>query len=396
MVTEAFVKLVGRALAGIYNPTVLQVSPLIAQLGLRAEPERSSAVQLRERLRDAIEAMKPDEDVPHNRAEWLSYQVLWQGSIQLRRRYEICQDLGLSRSSYYRFRQQGIKAVATLLWEQRSGVEQADATSDEPAQTEALRIARETPRQWVDIQRLVEGVTSTIQPLCQQRGTRLEVICAPDLPSVLAHMGVLRQVLICLLLETLRHVDEHELGLTVTSHEQMLVWQIRGNWSLADAAKVQLARELVSPYEGSLVIHGDCLSVTLPTAVPKRVLIIDDDADTVRLYETYLCPAGYLVSQAGSLSELESRLAQPHPDLVIVDVLMPQWDGWDVLLRLRAWPETQHIPVVVASVLHEPELALSLGAQGVLQKPISQKQILEMVRSLLDPDSGVAPHPTAL
>ena len=68
---------------------------------------------------------------------------------------------------------------------------------------------------------------------------------------------------------------------------------------------------------------------------------------------------------------------------MLLDVLMPQEDGWDILQSLKTLPETASIPVVICSVLSQPHLALALGAAEVLRKPISEETLLATVKKVL-------------
>lgn len=74
---------------------------------------------------------------------------------------------------------------------------------------------------------------------------------------------------------------------------------------------------------------------------------------------------------------------------------MPGRDGWDFLQALKASPATRTIPVIVCSVLDEPEVALSLGAAAYLQKPIDQRRLLTTLRAVVGPPpadtAGAAP-----
>jgi CheY-like chemotaxis protein len=70
------------------------------------------------------------------------------------------------------------------------------------------------------------------------------------------------------------------------------------------------------------------------------------------------------------------------PDAIILDVMMPDMDGWELLQRLRSLPSTSAIPVIICSVFSDPELAFSLGASAVLSKPVKQADILETLRQL--------------
>jgi DNA-binding response OmpR family regulator len=113
------------------------------------------------------------------------------------------------------------------------------------------------------------------------------------------------------------------------------------------------------------------------------VLILDDDIDLTRLYGVYLRERGYAIRVAANHEELQEQLAQAIPDLIVLDVLMPRWDGWSILQQLRAETETAKVPIVICSVLPQADLALSLGADRVLQKPVSRGQLVETVHELL-------------
>ena len=69
-----------------------------------------------------------------------------------------------------------------------------------------------------------------------------------------------------------------------------------------------------------------------------------------------------------------------HPDAVILDVMMPDMDGWEVLQRLRNHPATQQIAVIICSVFDDPELAYALGASSFLSKPVKREDIIKALR----------------
>jgi CheY-like chemotaxis protein len=70
------------------------------------------------------------------------------------------------------------------------------------------------------------------------------------------------------------------------------------------------------------------------------------------------------------------------PDAIILDVMMPGMDGWEVLQTLRLQPQTSSIPIIVCSVFDDPELAYSLNVSHFLPKPISRDQILRALREV--------------
>jgi signal transduction histidine kinase/DNA-binding response OmpR family regulator/HAMP domain-containing protein len=109
------------------------------------------------------------------------------------------------------------------------------------------------------------------------------------------------------------------------------------------------------------------------------VLCIDDDAEVIDLLRRYLIPEGYSVRGAGS-GEEGIRLAQElRPAVIILDIMMPEKDGWQVLRELKNNPATKDIPVIIHSIIENRPLALSLGALEVIAKPSEPKKVLSVV-----------------
>jgi len=120
---------------------------------------------------------------------------------------------------------------------------------------------------------------------------------------------------------------------------------------------------------------------------PERgphVLVIDDNEKMLQLYERYLASGHLAISTATSAHEAQEHLQKALPDAIIIDVMMRDVDGWDLLQQLRSQPKLQAVPIVVCSVLNEPEMAYALGAQAYLKKPITADDLLATLSRLLD------------
>jgi len=112
------------------------------------------------------------------------------------------------------------------------------------------------------------------------------------------------------------------------------------------------------------------------------VLVIDDNADFIQLIERYLTGTTYRVAGERNPA-LALAAAEKHtPAVILLDVMMPHIDGWEVLGRLRTHPATASIPIMVCTILPQEELALSLGASAYLRKPISQERLLTVLEQL--------------
>jgi len=118
--------------------------------------------------------------------------------------------------------------------------------------------------------------------------------------------------------------------------------------------------------------------------VPKRVLVVDDEPDILSLIEYNLTKEGFEVVTARNGAEALQRTAD-LPDLVMLDVMMPELDGFETCRRLKADPRTAHIPVIfltARSAEVDEIVGLEIGADDFLHKPISPRKLVARVRAL--------------
>ena len=123
--------------------------------------------------------------------------------------------------------------------------------------------------------------------------------------------------------------------------------------------------------------------VSLENSSGKTVLIIDDDPTVSELMKRQLLKEGYKVVIAPNGKE-GIRLARDlNPDVITLDILMPEMDGWSVLRTLKADPKVSNIPVIMASILDEKNKGFSLGAADFLSKPVQKEYLMKSIRNFL-------------
>ena len=114
-----------------------------------------------------------------------------------------------------------------------------------------------------------------------------------------------------------------------------------------------------------------------------RVLVIDDDPDTTTLVTSVLKPNGYVVYRACDGREGLKNAYELHPDLVILDIMMPDIDGWDVCTRLRELSDVPILMLTARSAEADMLRGFGLGADDYMKKPFSSAELEARVQALL-------------
>ena len=125
----------------------------------------------------------------------------------------------------------------------------------------------------------------------------------------------------------------------------------------------------------------------------KKILVVDDEEDILHFLEMVLSEKGYEVVTAAGGHQALTRAQIEHPDLVLLDVMMPQMDGWEVLKLLRADEGTAHIPVAMLSARTEAKdrvHGLQEGAIDYICKPFSLQELLGKIDTALGQDNARA------
>jgi signal transduction histidine kinase/CheY-like chemotaxis protein len=295
----------------------------------------------------------------------------------------------------------------------------------------------------VDLHDTINGVMATTVALVKEKPVKLIQDVAPSLPRVRADSMRVRQVLLNLLANAAKFTDGGTITLRARPVEavgpysgrlepfvEISVIDTGGGIAAEDMPKLfepfsqvdasatrkvggtglglSICRQLVDLHNGRIWAESELgsgstftfiLPVGLPDAAvpqptepesnasdPRRVVLaVDDDPGVVGLYRRYLEPHGYRVIGVNRSSEAITRAAELRPIVVLLDVLMPNIDGWQVLTELKRSDLTRDIPVIMCTLITEPDRAREMGAADYLTKPILEADLLRAVRQVPAP-----------
>lgn len=386
---EEFVEQVKQVLEHLYDFAFLQQHPLARIYDKDGDlSAKTAGRQLRQDLLAVIESLRP-----HDRAHFRSpvarlYNILHQYYVENLTIREVAIELGLSERQAYRDLRRGQERVAAALWDKRlpeapeAGT--APASDDFSFDSELARLKVNFSS--VDLASLAQQASASVERLAHQHEVEIVIHQPPQPITLFTDPGIAHQVLVSVLSYAIQRALPGKVGVEITSNRQYALLTLRFSVQspLGNTTSVITKLAQIINWKITFALQADNMAqVTLHTMPEKTtILIIDDNEGWVelvgRFLEGYNCVVVSPTDQEDSVQQVEDL----NPALVILDVMMPKRDGWEVLQRLRAYPPTARIPIIVCSVFNDPQLAYSLGASAFVAKPTNWKTILETMEQL--------------
>jgi CheY-like chemotaxis protein len=371
------------ALDHLYDHVALEQHPLQQALGLNSRsPSRGRALQ--QHLTGAIAALCPGDDVPSHAAAWRVYRLLTLRYVEGQTSAQVAGQLGIGERQLRRDHTQALAALARSLRPDMA-VDEAEPAEEAAAEDDDLvRIGKAPRGNGADLAATIEGVRLVVARLAAQRQVSLTIDLSAGSPSVLINPVALRQALISTLSCLIDHSAAVRLSVSRRGGAAVLQLLAAGGGPLvASEERLQVGRQLIAMQGGSVSFtpapDGIGVTIELPARPSVTLLVIDDNPDIVRLFQRYIAPIGGRVAGATTAEEALRLARELPPQVIVLDVMMPMQDGWEILQLFRNRPETRALPIIVCSVLKERDLALSLGADSFLPKPVSQAALLAAI-----------------
>jgi CheY-like chemotaxis protein len=333
-----------------------------------------------------IDELNPKGSSPLSK-EWRRHRLLVLRYIETMPPDQIATQLAISRRQFYREHHLAIAALVMLI--------QAQSTVPEsippPEATNALHqelTRMEQHESSADFTETIHGILSVLDKILTASDIDVQVTIPPNIPLLSIGQNILRQVLMGIMGMFVGHYTKGRLSVDVVAHAQIVTIHLQTDPSanIPEAIlmqnNLQAISEMIHFAKGELQLlrHNgagvDGLSLTLPITESYTVLVADDNEDTLALYQRFLSHKQYHVVVTSDATATLSLALKNKPDFIILDLMMPDRDGWDLLQALSNQPETQAIPVIICSVLKQQQLANSLGAAAFLEKPFTEQSLL--------------------
>ena len=406
---DEFVGYLRSSLHYLYDTVHLRRSPLIKLLGLSAEFDQGAALQ--RILTDAIHALKPADDEPPQSTAWRIHDTLSLQYIRQFDRHVVATQLGISERQLRREQRLALEALAQRLWQNLDlglnvnptpavapkqpleNIPQPELENDQALSDELVWLQSPTQEQHAPLGEILRTVYGLAQPLAQQWQVALQINIEAGLADIPLSQLATRNTLLTILSVTIPQASRGEVAVSAARAGLGIEFRITCSRTRQapvldeDDPGMKTARHLATFYGANLSVQqqdtGFAITLRLSPSEQIPILVIDDNTGWDEMLKRYAAGSRYHVVGTHEPRIAHALAEKMQPAVIFLDVMMPEVDGWQVLSELRQEQATSHIPIVVCTVLPLEHLALSLGVNAFLQKPVTQNQFLSTLDKLI-------------
>jgi len=351
---------------------------------------------------EALKSLEPPANTPPAAPARQVYDLLHYRFVQQFTQEETAYRLNVSRRTVNRLQHRATRALAGALWRrsqvagqtvtdlpqiddelplEESLVDAQDVDWQVQMQRELDSLQAKAPNAWCDIQEVIDSVLDFIKPMAPKLGICLTVRSVqPGLVAAI-HPVLLHQVMISTLRRFAPCVTDGQISVYARLEDGNARITLTGSTAADDVLDEQAFTSGIPMSKGISI--ETCLDggqafvwISIPSVGKVTVLVVDDNDDMARFYRDCTLGTRYHITHIAQGSGLFEAVETIDPDVIVLDVMLPDIDGWRLLMRLHEDPATRLIPVIICSVVQEKDLALSLGAAGYLPKPMKPREFV--------------------
>jgi CheY-like chemotaxis protein len=377
-------------LTNLYDYLKLINNPLAQHLSANLTGhERMHAI--RHTMLNAIEDLKSENKSQLTSRQNRLYNILLLRYVEEQATSEILNQLVLSERQYYREHQRAIQTISQIIWDNHYSM---DETEVEPVH-ENISLAEELDylniysknKIFYPKEEILMAIKATTI-IAEQRDLSISLKNTMEPIILNVSQPVFRQFIIYVLNELIQHTYPNghiEIDLQISDNEPVIqVYtdglsidleafcdKLKSNNTLHVLMKslnVKVFSKPTNSEKASLLLKFD--------QEIHKILIVDDNPDTISLFKRYVANLPYKLLSTQHESDAILIAQKTQLMCIILDIMLPEKDGWQILQSYKSHPLTEHIPVLICSVLEMKDLAMSLGADGYLKKPPTRDEFL--------------------
>lgn len=294
----------------------------------------------------------------------------------------------------------------------------------------------ELHKEYVDIKDIIQEVISTTVSLVKEKGLDIKEEIDQDIPLIFVDKTRISQVIMNLISNAIKFTEAGYITVQARNREKEILLSISdtgigiaeenikkvfeefselagvsGRYISSTGLGMAISKKFIEMHGGniwveSIVGEGSTFHFTIPLAEQKiedkaieeekdiyeegpavttklkTVLIVDDDPQVVSLYNRYLEKEGYKTIDVQLPEKVLETAKTVIPDVIILDILMPQRSGWEIIEELKKSPVTNKIPVIICSIVDEKNRGFALGATAYLIKPITKGELITVLNKI--------------
>lgn len=384
-----------RTLNHYYDPLFQPEGQILEILGI---PSSQDIEALRQALRSHINEMKPAEETPSSAYTHRFYEILHSRYLESISQEETALHLNMTSRNLRRNQQLAVRLLAQRIWNTYQASQDTLSTQSAPAVSgedldypilkELEVLLRNSPGSVSEVVDCLTRVQMIANAMLQPRQIVLEPggLLSPITISV--HPSILDQILLSTIEQLEPDIPGGRIRFKAVEQEGWAEIILQAE-KFSEGASFTVSKPITRILEliGGLQTiqqNGDQISIAyrFPLAATIPVLLVDDNPDFYYLFKRFAQHTRYIIHGIHEGAQLRSIMAEIKPNIVLLDVLLPDMDGWQLLIDLHKTDWGYPVFVVVCSAVGQKDLAYSLGASAYLPKPVTREQFLNTLDGL--------------